>query len=83
MIKIIEQEPSKHENIIEMRDMEPLQVGEVCDNGEIVMRTASNSVFEVISLSNPGLNSCWSCRNNRKVRLFNPGESVTIRVSND
>lgn len=87
MIKVIE-EDFNTQRLINMRDMKAWQVAVVTDNGsscngEIVMRTASENQFEVISLSDPKENHSWTTPNGVKVRLLAPGESVTVQLSND
>jgi len=61
MIKLIENE--NQDRSIRIRYLKPLQVAEViggmCD-GAIVMRTASWEKFEVMIISNPGPNRCWT-----------------------
>lgn len=88
MIEIIKKSQEKIENIIRMRDMRPLQIAEVVDRntdsfGHIVMRTASLVQFEVMSLTSPGEDECWSYSDvSLKVRLLNEDEYVDIRISN-
>lgn len=89
MIKIIERHLGMEERIIEAKDMQPLQVGIVVDSsykGEVVMRTASTDAgsFEIISISKPGPDRSWiSPECSLQIRLLNPGESFTLKISND
>jgi len=88
MIKIENIETREYE-IIEMHEMRPLQVGIIVQAshsyyGDIVMRTASQSKFEVMNLTSPRSNNCWmgySC--SIKVRLLAKNETVTIKLFND
>ena len=68
---------------IEMGEMNPCDIGVVVDwsnNGAIVMRTASIDHFEVMSLSNPKPDLCWTIPNSLKVRLLKKGETITLKV---
>lgn len=64
-----------------MGDMKPLEVAEIIGQhykGEIVMRTASLGMFEVMSLSRSGPNRCWTSKNiDLKVRII---EDVKLTV---
>ena len=91
MLEIVKTSTTPKENIIKMRDMKPLQVGEIIstpgkyDNnvGELVMRTADEDKHEVMGLSNPQAGMCWTggtCE--VRVRLLNENESVIIRLFN-
>jgi len=55
---------SEVSNAINMNDMRPYDIGTVVSvgdyNGQMVMRTASRENFEVMNISNPGANKCWS-----------------------
>lgn len=71
------------QEIIPMRDMEPFDIGIVDEeynraHGNIVMRTASISKFEVIDLSNRRPDGCWLQKNEIPVRLLRRGESITL-----
>lgn len=68
-------------SIIKMSEMKILQIGVIIPDddkfnynycvGDIVMRTQSLSEFEVMNLSRPGPENCWSCPNVRiKVKLL-------------
>jgi len=88
MIKIISK-PKSRKSIIPMTEMEPLEVGRIVNkNGfdkeeEYVMRTASYDQFEVMSLTNPGHDVCWtSSRVELMVELLNPNEKITIDIFN-
>jgi hypothetical protein len=72
-------------SLIEMRDMKPCQIGiiedsEYGDSDEIVMRTAETNKFEVMSLSNPNEDNCWTGNPTIKVRLLPPGTKIMIEV---
>jgi len=74
--------------VISMSKLEPLQVAIVVDdNGSgsynhVVMRTASEDEFEVMDLTVPGIDRCWTTPNNVAVSLLEPGEVVTLEISN-
>ncbi len=88
MIKIIEKvENKKQETVIQMRDMEPLQVGQVVEEGEYyehyVIRTAGISTFEIMDLTAPDGGACWGRNVPLKVRLLRPDEIVTLEIRNE
>lgn len=66
MLKIINEKDSAHSKLIRMDDLKPLEVAIIKDDnypeyaGKIVMRTASLLHFEVINLTNPRIDGCWS-----------------------
>jgi hypothetical protein len=81
-VKLHEEEETK---IIPMRDMEPLDIGIVIeeDGGyrdSIVMRTASPYSFEVMDLSHPGADGCWTGEPTLEVRLLEKGTKITLVV---
>lgn len=84
MIRILENNAPAPPRIISMKDMEPLQVGKVLSNGgnsgNIVMRTASVSHFEVMNLTDSEADSCWTGSPDIKVELLNC--PVTLVVEN-
>lgn len=83
MFKLIK-EVTPAERIVTMKDMKPLEIGHVINsNGEkggLVMRTASIDKFEVMILSNPEPDGCWSGASTLKVRLLPAGSRVTLEV---
>ena len=88
MIEIAETK-TKEIPTVKMRNMKPMQVGVVvtddCKQGYIgryVMRTASTEKFEVMDLSKPGQNKCWTGNPNLEVRLLEEGESITLTLRN-
>ena len=82
MLKVTEERIDSH-NVIKMHDMKPLQVGELLGGiGHIVMRTASNTKFEVMDLTTPGVYQCWTGEPNLDVRLLSENEYVAIKVFN-
>lgn len=93
MLSIIEA-PVKTTSTIPMCAMKPLQVAQIHRPGRIlhrtyVMRTASNTAFEIINLSNPGIDQGWTHPIpmgtpiiDIPVRLLGPGEKLTIELSN-
>lgn len=88
MLEIIETDKDSEDKIIPMGEMKPLQVGVIVDGsdyvaGSYVLRTPGKSRFEVMNLTNPREDNYWSEGNSLKVRLLNPGESITIRLFNE
>lgn len=88
MIKLSNEKIIKIDPVVKkMSDMEPLEVCVIFDkkhNSEsktIVMRTASTENFEVINLSLPGANKCWTSTIGLKVRELFPGETYTLELS--
>lgn len=70
--------------IVKMCDMPPCSIGRVVDRGNyegvLVMRTASQEVGEVMNLSNPGPDKCWTGIPYTQVRLLKPGEKIVLEV---
>jgi hypothetical protein len=89
MLKIIKQEEQSVDKIIPMSQMQPLQVGVIVVDdptyeGHYVMRTQSAHRFEVMNLSKPSPDFCWTndgCT--LKVRLLRKDEKVTLELWND
>jgi len=88
MIKLIDENEEKCEDtIIPMHDLKPLEAGVIFSDthyaaGSLVMRTASETGFEVINLSNPRPGGCWvNPHIHDKVRLLRPGETYTLEIS--
>ena len=85
MIKIVD---NIRKAFTQVKDMKPLQLGYItdagCHHGKLVMRTASVYSFEVMILHPSGPNQCWVNDNcSLFIRLLEPGEKVTIELSND
>lgn len=81
MIEIVN--VNNNSETVKMSEMKPGQIGIIVDhnyNGEYVMRTFSQHHFEVMMLN---CNDGWSTRNDIRVRLFGPGESIVVKLSND
>lgn len=85
MFKIVAN--SEKKRIVRMCDMEPGQIGVVEDenssieNGTIVMRTLSNSLAEVMNMSEPRRDNCWTGTfPNTRIRLFEPGTRITLEI---
>ena len=73
------------DDILTMADLKPCQLAVVVEDnnyrGTIVMRTASISQFEVMDLSNPGEDNCWTGKGNwMRLRLLPKGTKVTLTV---
>lgn len=71
---------------VKMGDMKPLQAGYVIEReasqyGHLVMRTAAIHQFEVMNLTFPKTNKCWTTENDVMVRLLRIDESVTMVIS--
>ena len=82
MIEIVKDNVEK--NIIKMRDMKPLQIGRLIVGGHIVMRTASTRKFEVMDLTVPGLDSCWTNDDtDNNVELFAPDTTIILKINNN
>ena len=86
MIKLIsKQEPQPVAKTKPMYEMQPLEVCVIstdcsyCDR--VVMRTASQTNFEVMDLTDPGPDHCWTGRPNLQVRELYPGETYTLELS--
>ena len=74
--------------IIAMWDMKPLQIGRIVEtgfehNGEFVMRTASTDKFEIMSLSKPKENGCWTYSCEFEVELLPPGTQIILEITED
>jgi hypothetical protein len=84
MIKLVKGEERKKVYLMEMK---PLQVGRIILNklhgGHVVMRTASTSHFEVMNLTDPGEDVCWTSENEIQVELFEPGKKVIFEIFNE
>jgi len=69
-----------------MAEMKPLSVGIVEDSrhgpSTIVMRSQKLQGGEIINLSDPTENACWTDDSNLLVRLLPRGESITIKLFN-
>jgi len=89
MIKIVSVNKKEDSRIVPMSDMKPGQVGITVNEAlniyknHYVMRTTSTPNFEVMDLSDPRPNACWTKPNPTKVRLLNPDEKITLELSND
>lgn len=85
MLELIE--GCKGDNLLTtLRSMKPLQIATFIGgayNGEIIMRTASEDTFEVMSISKPSIGRCWSSLAGQRVRLLRKGESVTVKIFNE
>ena len=89
MIKIMNKEAViVDEKIVYMREMKPLQVGEIVDDdapfdrsGHIVMRTMGSDI-EVMDLTQGREGDCWTGSCTIKVRLLRPDEVITLEVRN-
>ena len=82
MIKLVKEE----RKTILMEEMKPLQVGKIVLDTKygdrIVMRTSSTSHFEVMDLSNPGEDVCWTSDTGLQVELFSSHEKVVFEIFN-
>tara|TARA_R110000850_G_scaffold268104_1_gene399348 strand:- start:186 stop:452 length:267 start_codon:yes stop_codon:yes gene_type:complete len=71
--------------LIKAKDMKPMQIGIVRQesmgdvNGHIVMRTQTSGSFELMDLSRPRPDSCWSIGGpSFMVELLKDGQSITL-----
>jgi len=88
MIEI--QKAKDHGKLYTMNEMEPLEIGVICESphnngkGHVVLRTASFDKFEVIDLTDPGTDCCWTDRKSLTcIKVFIPKETVfNINISN-
>lgn len=84
-IKLIEPEvkPATADTIIDMGDMKPLQVCVLERHGDktVLMRTASIGKFEVINITRPGNDTCWTDKNNLRVRELRENEEYTLKLT--
>lgn len=79
---------TKNPNTITMGNMKPGDIGRIIDVGkgvkshfgELVMRTLSTTGFEVMNLTCPTPDSCWSVRNGMLVELLKPGTEIILKV---
>jgi len=75
----------KEEKVIPMSEMKPCEVGIILDadyHGNIVMRTQSSEVFEVMNLTNFKEGECWSSpKCPLKVQLLNA--EITVKILED
>ena len=86
MIKLIsKQDPQPEAKTKPMYQMQPLEVCVIstdCSYGDhVVMRTASSSHFEVMNLTDPRLDVCWTRKPDIQVRELYPGETYTLELS--
>ena len=85
MIRIIDSTPKPIAKTKPMYEMQPLEVCVVVTNSSyvdhVVMRTADADHFEVIDLTHPRPDSCWTGRLDLLVRELYPGETYTIELS--
>ena len=68
-----------------MREMKPCEICRItCDSGvyagDIALRTASIDSFEVMNLSNPGVDECWGKNTNLMVEEMPSGTEITLVV---
>ena len=88
MINFVTMKGRDNERILPMEEMKPLQVARIVEEchhkGHIVMRTASESHFEIMDLTDCYPNSCWTNELvDITVELLKAGEVVVLEVSNE
>lgn len=68
-----------------MYEMQPLEVCVIVTNNSyldhVVMRTASSRYLEVMNLSTPKKDCCWTHDPDIQVRELHPGETYTFELS--
>ena len=86
MFKVIV-EHSVKEKVLTMADLEPCQMAVVTEehryHGAIVMRTANVDEFEVMDLSDPRRDGCWTSiaqASKIKIKLLPKGTKLTLEV---
>ncbi|MFW6311769.1 MAG: hypothetical protein ACOC1K_05990 [Nanoarchaeota archaeon] len=72
-------------NVIDMSEMKPYEIGVLTHpgfEGTIVMRTASETKFEVMKLSGDiGVDECWTNRDSgHKVKLLPKGTKIILTI---
>lgn len=76
--------PFEKDNTVDMKNMNPGDIGVIQDTyvkGCVVMRTFSTNQFEVMDLSSPGEDACWTNQNmDTKVKLLKKGGKITLEV---
>jgi len=75
-----------HAKTVPMKNMKPCDIGIIKDSvgyydGHVVMRTASTSQFEVMNLTSPGQDKCWTDEPDIAVELLAPGTEIVLRVT--
>lgn len=79
-----------HGKIIAMDEMASLDIGLICESpndngkGHIILRTASTDKFEIMDLTDPGVDCCWTRRPDlHDIKVFIPTKTIfTIKISN-
>jgi len=79
MIELIEEAEYK-DKWFTADDMYPLQVC-VTEDGTVVMRTASSRKLEIMDLTSPCEDACWTDVACFQVRSLRPGETYTLKLS--
>jgi len=84
MIELTSISPTAKQDVTKpMHDMIPLEVCVVVEGpytGNVVMRTASGSKFEVLDLSVLKYDGCWEGHPAITVRKLRDGEEYTLRL---
>lgn len=83
MVEIIIEKQSSKSDLIRMDQLQPLEVAIIKDpnhsrNGDVVMRTASRSQFEVFSLTDAAPSRCWT--DNCGLRVLKVKAKITVKV---
>ena len=83
MIKLIDKK--QHKDVVKpINKMKPLEVCviiEGVDKGTVVLRTADSKNFEVMDLSNSGIDEFWNHSCDISVRELRKGETYTLKLS--
>ena len=89
MIKLIEQKNRHIKGRAYILEMHPLEVARVVApgeyNGHIVIRTANTNQIEIMNLTNPGADMCWTWSERKttgglEVELLPPGTIISFEV---
>lgn len=92
MSYLVDEKKKVKREIVFMADMKPLQVGRVVEVnnsndeeyvGNIVWRTQSSNIFEVMDLSELRIDEDWGECSDAKVELLSKGEEITLVLCNE
>jgi len=82
MFKIVEAPALQDE--MPMKNMPPCSLACIIEGqykGHIVLRTASQNTCEVMNLTEPDADFCWTGKPLTTVKMLEPGEKITLEVT--